>query len=65
MQKIETDYPVVGAGACGMAFADMMVTQSQADMVIVDRRHGRVAIGATPIRSSGYTSPRRSMGSTR
>jgi len=39
MQKIEADYLIIGAGACGMAFADMMVTQSQADLVIVDRRH--------------------------
>jgi hypothetical protein len=39
MQKIETDYLIIGAGACGMAFADMILTQSQADLVIVDRRH--------------------------
>ena len=39
MQKMETDYLIIGAGACGMAFADMMLTQSQADLVIVDRRH--------------------------
>ncbi len=39
MRRIETDYLIVGAGAGGMAFADMMLTRSQADLVIVDRRH--------------------------
>lgn len=39
MRRIETEYLIVGAGACGMAFADMLLTRSQADIVIVDRRH--------------------------
>lgn len=32
-----TDYLVVGSGAMGMAFADVLVTESDADIVIVDR----------------------------
>lgn len=36
---IETDYLVVGAGAAGMAFADMLLTHSDARVTIVDRRH--------------------------
>ncbi len=39
MEKIETDYLIIGAGFSGMAFADLMATRSQADLVIVDRRH--------------------------
>ncbi len=37
---IETDYLVVGAGAVGMAFVDSLVANSDADVVMVDRRHG-------------------------
>lgn len=36
---IETDYLIVGAGASGMAFADALVARSDADVVLVDRRH--------------------------
>jgi len=36
---IETDYLVVGAGASGMAFTDSLVTYSDADVLLVDRRH--------------------------
>jgi hypothetical protein len=36
---IEADYLVVGAGAAGMAFADSVVSDSDAKIVIVDRRH--------------------------
>lgn len=36
---IETDYLVVGAGAAGMAFVDSLVDVSDADVVLVDRRH--------------------------
>lgn len=35
---LETDYLVVGAGASGMAFTDTLVAESDADVVIVDRR---------------------------
>ncbi len=40
MREIETDYLVVGAGAAGMAFTDALIAASDADVVIVDRRHG-------------------------
>lgn len=36
---IETDYLIVGAGACGMAFADALVARSDADVILVDRHH--------------------------
>jgi hypothetical protein len=39
LREIETDYLVVGAGATGMAFADALVAESDADVVLVDRRH--------------------------
>jgi NAD(P)-binding Rossmann-like domain len=39
VREIETDFLVVGAGATGMAFADALVTESDADVVLVDRRH--------------------------
>ena len=35
---IDADYLIVGAGAAGMAFADSLVTHSEATMVIADRR---------------------------
>jgi NAD(P)-binding Rossmann-like domain len=39
MRSIETDYLIVGAGAAGMAFTDALVAASDADVVVVDRRH--------------------------
>lgn len=36
---LDADYLVVGAGASGMAFADALVDHSDADVVMVDRRH--------------------------
>ncbi len=39
MRQIETDYLVVGGGASGMAFVDSLIEQSDADVVMVDRRH--------------------------
>jgi len=39
MNTIETDYLVVGAGAAGMAFVDALIGESDADVVMVDRRH--------------------------
>ncbi len=38
MTEIDTDYLVVGAGAAGMAFADSLIAESDADVVMVDRR---------------------------
>ena len=37
--KVETDYFVVGAGALGMAFVDSLIEHSDADVVMVERRH--------------------------
>ena len=36
---IETDYLVVGAGASGMGFVDTFSSRSDAEILIVDRRH--------------------------
>ena len=35
--SLATDYLVVGSGAVGMAFADILVTETEADIIIVDR----------------------------
>ena len=37
MTVLETDYLIVGSGAMGMAFADTLLTETEADMIIVDR----------------------------
>lgn len=37
--NLETDYLVVGAGAFGMAFVDTLIQHSDADVVMIDRRH--------------------------
>ena len=39
MRQIDTDYLVVGAGASGMAFVDALIAESDADVVLIDRRH--------------------------
>src|SRR3954447_15686622 len=39
MATIETDYLGVGAGAAGMAVTDSLIADSDADAVLVDRRH--------------------------
>jgi hypothetical protein len=38
MRELETDYLVVGAGITGLAFADTLVSETDAELVIVDRR---------------------------
>jgi hypothetical protein len=35
---VEADYVIIGAGAVAMAFADTLLSDSNADMIIVDRR---------------------------
>jgi cation diffusion facilitator CzcD-associated flavoprotein CzcO len=37
--RIEADYLIIGAGAMGMAFADTLVSETDASIVIVDRYH--------------------------
>ncbi|MEM8905330.1 MAG: NAD(P)-binding protein [Actinomycetota bacterium] len=39
METIETDHLVIGAGASGMAFVDALVTSTDDEVVLVDRRH--------------------------
>jgi hypothetical protein len=39
VREIETDYLVVGAGVSGMAFIDSLIAESDAEVVVVDRRH--------------------------
>jgi hypothetical protein len=39
VRELETDYLVIGGGAAGMAFTDTLVANSDAEVVIVDRRH--------------------------
>ncbi len=38
MTELETDYLVVGAGASGLAFTDALVAETDADVLMVDRR---------------------------
>ncbi|KJD35966.1 hypothetical protein PW52_07765 [Tamlana sedimentorum] len=37
VKRLETDYLIIGAGASGMAFADTLLTDTNATMVIVDK----------------------------
>ena len=37
-RALETDYLVVGSGAAGMAFTDSLITETDARIVMVDRR---------------------------
>ncbi|MEW1821579.1 NAD(P)-binding protein [Arthrobacter sp. NPDC080031] len=39
MAAIEADYLVVGSGAAGMAFADVLLHETDHTMVTVDRHH--------------------------
>jgi hypothetical protein len=38
-RTLEADYLVVGCGAAGMAFADSLIADSKAQIIMVDRRH--------------------------
>ena len=38
-RMLEADYVIVGAGAVAMAFADTLLTDTDASMIIIDRRH--------------------------
>ena len=66
MTSIEADYLIVGTGAAGMAFADALLTDTNARIVMVDRRdrpggHWNDA----PIHLCVCTSLRLTMASTR
>ena len=37
---METDYLVIGAGLAGMAFTDTLIAETDAHVLMVDRRHG-------------------------
>jgi len=39
MNSLETDYLVIGSGAVGMAFVDVLLDETDAEFVIVDRHH--------------------------
>lgn len=38
-RELQADYVIVGAGAVAMAFADTLLSDSDASMILVDRRH--------------------------
>ncbi len=38
-EQLEADYLVVGTGAMGMAFTDVLVTETDATVIMVDRNH--------------------------
>ena len=38
MARIETDYVVIGAGAMGMAFTDVVLARTDATVTFIDRR---------------------------
>ena len=39
LEKMETDYLVVGTGAVGMAFVDTLLDESNANIIMVDNHH--------------------------
>lgn len=38
-KQIETDYLIIGSGAAGMAFADVLLDETDANIVIIDKYH--------------------------
>ncbi|WP_299072719.1 NAD(P)-binding protein [uncultured Paraglaciecola sp.] len=38
-EKVDADYLIVGAGASGMAFADTLLSESSATIILVDKEH--------------------------
>ena len=37
--RIDVDYLIIGAGAVGMAFADTLLSETDATIALIDRRH--------------------------
>lgn len=63
MQELEADYVIVGSGAVGMAFADVLVAESDASIIIIDRYAKPGGTGTLPTPSSLCTSLRRTTAS--
>jgi hypothetical protein len=38
-QHLQTDYLIIGSGAVGMAFADVLLTETDANIIIIDKHH--------------------------
>ena len=38
-EKLVADYLVIGAGAMGMAFTDVLMTETDATVILVDKHH--------------------------
>ena len=38
-KQLETDYLIIGSGAVGMAFADVLLAETDANIIIVDKHH--------------------------
>ena len=39
IKQLETDYLIIGSGAVGMAFADVLLSETEANILIVDKHH--------------------------
>lgn len=39
LQQLETDYLIIGCGAVGMAFADVLLAETDANIIMVDKHH--------------------------
>jgi len=39
LEQLKTDYLIIGSGAVGMAFADVLLTETDANIIIVDKHH--------------------------
>ncbi|WP_138413560.1 NAD(P)-binding protein [Sinomonas gamaensis] len=63
--SLEADYLIVGSGAVGMAFADVLVHETESTIAVVDRRHAPGGHWNDAYPSSGCISRRRPTGSTR
>lgn len=51
-KTLQADYLVVGSGAVGMAFADVLLTETDASLIIVNKYQSQVVTGMWPIRLS-------------
>jgi len=65
IQQLETDYLIIGSGAVGMAFADVLLAETDANIIIIDKHHKPGGLGMMPIHLSHYISHHHSMASVR